>query len=167
MDGDQQLTVETVEGIDAVDAAAWDACAGGANPFVGHAFLAALEVSRSVGGRSGWQPMHVVARAGERVVGVVPMYAKAHSYGEYVFDHGWAQAYERAGGRYYPKLQVAVPLHAGAGPAPAGAAGCAGRHAHGAGHGARRDRAPAPRVLAARHVLQRRRQRGVRRGRAG
>jgi predicted N-acyltransferase len=110
MDGDQQLTVETVAAIDAVDAAAWDACAGGVNPFVGHTFLAALETSRSVGGRSGWQPMHVVARVGERVVGVVPMYAKAHSYGEYVFDHGWAQAYERAGGRYYPKLQVAVPF---------------------------------------------------------
>ena len=110
MDGDQQLTVETVAGIDAVDAASWDACAGAANPFVGHVFLRALEVSRSVGGRSGWQPMHVVARAGERVVGVVPMYGKAHSYGEYVFDHGWAQAYERAGGRYYPKLQVAIPF---------------------------------------------------------
>jgi uncharacterized protein len=106
-----------------VDAAQWDACAnppelseeasGGErhNPFVSHAFLLALEQSGSVGGRSGWAPMHVLIEdeAG-RLVGATPTYAKSHSQGEYVFDHGWAQAYAQAGGRYYPKLQVAIPF---------------------------------------------------------
>jgi predicted N-acyltransferase len=106
-----------------VDAVQWDACANPApaveetsggeryNPFISHAFLLALEQSRSVGGRSGWAPMHVLIedKAG-RLVAAAPTYAKSHSQGEYVFDHGWAQAYARAGGRYYPKLQVAVPF---------------------------------------------------------
>ena len=81
------------------------------NPFVSHAFLRALEDSKSVGPRTGWQPHHVVLEdAGGEILAVAPLYAKTHSQGEYVFDHGWAQAYERAGGRYYPKLQVAVPF---------------------------------------------------------
>ncbi|MEX2648671.1 MAG: GNAT family N-acetyltransferase, partial [Alphaproteobacteria bacterium] len=94
-----------------VSATAWDACAGTANPFVGHAFLAALEDSRSVSGRAGWAPRHVLLedRSGA-LVAAAAMYVKSHSQGEYVFDHGWADAFERAGGDYYPKLQVAVPF---------------------------------------------------------
>ncbi len=111
MAGDDRLTIEIVDRIEAIDAEAWNACAGDANPFVTHAFLLALERSGSVGGRTGWVPYHAIARAaGGKIVGAVPMYLKGHSYGEYVFDHGWAQAYIRAGGRYYPKLQVSVPF---------------------------------------------------------
>ena len=103
-----------VQGIERIPAAAWDACAGADNPFLGHRFLHALEASGSVSARTGWQPVHVVVEDGDEgggeVLGVAPMYLKSHSYGEYVFDWGWAEAYERAGGRYYPKLQVAVPF---------------------------------------------------------
>ncbi len=110
-DGGDAITVRIVERISDVAAADWDACAGGDNPFVSHAFLEALEASRSAVAQTGWAPRHVVAEdAGNRIVGVVPMYLKSHSYGEYVFDHGWADAYRRAGGRYYPKLQVSVPF---------------------------------------------------------
>ncbi|HZH46292.1 MAG TPA: GNAT family N-acetyltransferase [Roseococcus sp.] len=88
----------------------WDACNDG-NPFTSHAFLLALEESGSTGPRTGWLPQHVALRdEGGLLVACAPCYAKAHSYGEYVFDHGWANAYEQAGGRYYPKLQVAVPF---------------------------------------------------------
>jgi uncharacterized protein len=81
------------------------------NPFIAHAFLAALEQSNSVGPRTGWQPRHVLARTADgTLVAAAPCYLKSHSRGEYVFDHGWADAYERAGGSYYPKLQVAVPF---------------------------------------------------------
>ncbi len=100
-----------------IDAADWDGCAGSDNPFVSHAFLGALEDSGSAGPRTGWLPQHAVLRdATGRVVGAAPMYAKSHSYGEYVFDHGWAHALERARGRYYPKLQVAVPFSPVPGP---------------------------------------------------
>jgi uncharacterized protein len=81
------------------------------NPFISHDFLSALERSGSARSRTGWQPMHLVAQTADgHIVGVAPCYAKSHSQGEYVFDHGWAEAYERAGGRYYPKLQVSVPF---------------------------------------------------------
>ncbi|MBV8170191.1 MAG: N-acetyltransferase [Alphaproteobacteria bacterium] len=100
-----------VERIGDIDAAVWDRCAGAENPFLSHAFLNALEVSGSATARTGWLPQHLIAEDGEgRVLGAVPMYLKSHSYGEYVFDHGWADAYRRAGGQYYPKLQVAVPF---------------------------------------------------------
>ncbi len=103
--------------IAAIPAADWDACAGSANPFVSHAFLQALEESGSVGGRTGWLPQHAALRdEGGRLVACAPMYAKMHSQGEYVFDHGWADAFERAGGRYYPKLQVAAPFSPVPGP---------------------------------------------------
>ncbi|MSP68341.1 MAG: N-acetyltransferase [Alphaproteobacteria bacterium] len=103
--------MRAVERITAIAPAAWDACAGAGNPFVSHAFLAALEESGSCRRETGWAPHHLVMEdAGGAVLGAVPMYLKSHSYGEYVFDHGWAHAYERAGGRYYPKLQVAVPF---------------------------------------------------------
>jgi len=99
------------------DAAAWDACAGGANPFVSHAFLTALEDSGSVGAATGWQPVPIAVDGTDgRLAGVLPAYAKSHSQGEYVFDHGWADAWERAGGRYYPKLQIAVPFSPVPGP---------------------------------------------------
>jgi len=100
-----------------IPAADWDACAGGDNPFVSHAFLSALEDSGSAGARTGWLPQHAALRDEAGVlVAVAPMYAKSHSYGEYVFDHGWAHAFERAGGNYYPKLQVAVPFSPVPGP---------------------------------------------------
>jgi uncharacterized protein len=110
-DGREPATIRSLRAIDEIAAEIWDACAGSDNPFVSHAFLRALEDSKSVGPRTGWQPHHVVLEdAGGEVLAVAPLYAKTHSQGEYVFDHGWAQAYERAGGQYYPKLQVAVPF---------------------------------------------------------
>ena len=108
-----------------VDEAAWDRCAGLGNPFVRHAFLSVLEESGSSTAETGWHPRHIVLKTeAGAVLGAVPMYLKNHSYGEYVFDHGWADAFERAGGRYYPKLQVSVPFTPVTGPrllAPAGA----------------------------------------------
>jgi predicted N-acyltransferase len=98
-----------------ISASDWDACAnpeGGRpeDPFTTYRFLKALEDSGSVGGRSGWQPRYLVARADGQVIACAPMYAKGHSQGEYIFDFNWAQAYENAGGAYYPKLQIAVPF---------------------------------------------------------
>lgn len=105
------LTARIAAGVADIPAADWDACAGGGNPFVGHAFLAALEASGSVGGQSGWQPVPIVVDGADgRPAAVAPAYAKSHSQGEYVFDHAWANAWERAGGAYYPKLQVAAPF---------------------------------------------------------
>jgi hypothetical protein len=110
-DGSQPVALKVAPRIAALSAEEWDACAGGGNPFVSHAFLLALEESGSVGARTGWAPQHLVATdAAGRLLGAVPLYLKGHSYGEYVFDHGWAHAYERAGGRYYPKLLAAVPF---------------------------------------------------------
>ena len=87
------------------------------NPFVSFAFLSALEESGCVGGHSGWQPHHLrLETSGGDLLGALPCYAKSHSQGEYVFDHGWADAFERAGGRYYPKLQCAVPFTPATGP---------------------------------------------------
>ncbi|WP_308917085.1 GNAT family N-acetyltransferase [Jannaschia sp. LMIT008] len=112
------LTIELRDGVASVDAADWDACAcpeaaeGGRpnDPFTTHRFLAALEDSGSVGRGTGWGPQPMVARRGDTLIGVAPLYAKAHSQGEYIFDHNWAHAWERAGGDYYPKLQIAVPF---------------------------------------------------------
>lgn len=116
-DGAATLSLSLHPAIGEVDPAEWDACAGADNPFVSHAFLSALEDSGSANARTGWLPQHAVLRdeAGA-VLAVAPMYAKSHSYGEYVFDHGWANALERAGGDYYPKLQVAVPFSPVPGP---------------------------------------------------
>jgi predicted N-acyltransferase len=135
-----ELTLRLVHAIGDVAAEAWDACANpalpdpaagngaqqarndpgdpcfstlgaGHNPFISHDFLSALELSGSVGSRPGWQPMHLLAEdANGKLLGAAPCYAKSHSRGEYVFDHGWAEAYERAGGSYYPKLQISVPF---------------------------------------------------------
>ena len=111
------LTLTLHPAIGQINPAEWDACAGDDNPFVSHAFLSAVEESGSAGPRTGWLPQHAALRDGTgRLVAAAPMYAKSNSYGEYVFDHGWAQAYEQAGGRYYPKLQVAVPFSPVPGP---------------------------------------------------
>lgn len=126
--------------ITSIDAAVWDSCANGFaegaesisevleskseaafadpdNPFIKHDFLASLEGSGSVAAETGWAPQHLVVEDDEGAIyGVAPCYLKGHSQGEYVFDHGWADAYENAGGRYYPKLQVAVPFTPVTGP---------------------------------------------------
>ncbi len=117
-DGNRPLFgARVLGGIGEVAAAAWDACAGGDNPFVSHAFLKALEDSGSATPETGWAPHHLVVEdASGRIVGCAPVYLKSHSYGEYVFDHAWADAFERAGGCYYPKLQVAVPFTPVTGP---------------------------------------------------
>jgi predicted N-acyltransferase len=120
-DGAESVTVKLLGAIDEVSAEAWDACAGAsgscANPFVSHGFLNALERSGSVTAEQGWQPRHLVVPArGGGLLGAVPLYLKSHSYGEYVFDWGWADAYERAGGTYYPKLQACVPFTPVTGP---------------------------------------------------
>ena len=144
---DFELRIRITQSLAEVPARAWNMCAGEAveiaaqpkpelkstagdnlcpilstrgnapNPFVSHEFLFSLEASQSVGGRTGWQPRHLLAEdaAGE-LVGVAPCYVKMHSRGEYVFDHSWAEAFERAGGDYYPKLQVAVPFTPVTGP---------------------------------------------------
>ena len=138
---DVELRIRIVPSLAEIPAAAWDACAGQRacakakpldedslfpelstqgilnNPFISHDFLYSLEQSLSVGGRSGWQPRHLIAEAADgAVLGVTPCYLKSHSQGEYVFDQGWAEAFERAGGEYYPKLQVAVPFTPVTGP---------------------------------------------------
>src|SRR5260221_14355657 len=129
-DGSEIVRVKLIPRLADIPAAEWDACAGDDNPFLCHAFLEALEASGSATRDSGWQAQHLALEdEGGRLLGAVPLYLKSHSYGEYVFDWGWASAYERAGGRYYPKLQCSVPftpvtghrllLHPEAGPAGA------------------------------------------------
>jgi predicted N-acyltransferase len=114
-------TVQVHGAISDIGRDAWEACnanpAYGDNPFTSYAFLSALEDSGSVGGRTGWIPRHLsIEDQAGGTAGVMPLYAKTHSQGEYVFDHGWANAYQRAGGRYYPKLQAAVPFTPATGP---------------------------------------------------
>jgi predicted N-acyltransferase len=121
-----EITLEAVSSISAIPAVEWDVCANpvgsyGAskpyyNPFVSHAFFAAAEASGSATPRTGWGARHLIAKLDDRIVGIVPCYLKSHSQGEYVFDRGWADAYERAGGRYYPKLQCSVPFTPATGP---------------------------------------------------
>ena len=116
-DGGDSYTISTHKSMAEIDARDWDACAGGDNPFVSHCFLQALEESGSVQPETGWGPHHLTLQdpAGE-IVGAIPLYLKGHSHGEYVFDWAWADAYERAGGRYYPKLLSAVPFTPVTGP---------------------------------------------------
>ena len=104
------LCAELVSGIESIAGPDWDALVGQDDPFVEHAFLLALEQSGSVGGESGWIPLHVVVRADGRLVGALPLYVKLHSYGEYIFDWRWAATAERAGLHYYPKLVSMVPF---------------------------------------------------------
>lgn len=129
MDMSESAVVRVAASIAEIDAAQWDACANpdpaAFNPFVSHAFLKALEDAATVGRRTGWVPRHLALEGpGGTVAAAMPCYLKSHSRGEYVFDYGWAEAFERAGGDYYPKLLSAVPftpvpgprLLAGAGP---------------------------------------------------
>ncbi len=112
-----EITARLGTGISAIPAAEWDACAGPDNPFLSHGFLSALEDSGSVGPRTGWQPLPILIDGLDgRLAAAMPAYGKSHSQGEYVFDHGWADAFERAGGSYYPKLQAAVPFSPVTGP---------------------------------------------------
>ena len=107
------MFTEVIENISSIDATAWDACAGTAHPFTRHAFLSALEESGCVGQKTGWLPQHIVVYSGtkkQNIVGIMPFYLKDHSYGEYVFDWAWAEAYNRAGLKYYPKLLCAIPF---------------------------------------------------------
>jgi hypothetical protein len=114
---DAGLTIAVATGLSGVFATEWNAVAGSDNPFLTHAFLSSLEEAGCVGGRTGWSPAHLlVSRPGGALVAAAPCYLKYHSMGEYVFDGGWADAYERAGGRYYPKLQVSVPFTPANGP---------------------------------------------------
>lgn len=132
------ITLEAVSSVAQIAADDWNACANTCrgkidasskladdsradsrpayNPFVSHAFFHALESSFSASAQTGWGPRHLIARNRGKVVGIVPCYLKSHSQGEYVFDHGWADAFERAGGRYYPKLQATVPFTPATGP---------------------------------------------------
>lgn len=111
------MRVEIREGLGDVDPAAWDALTGAHNPFVEHTFLRLLETSNSASGEAGWLPLHVlVYDYGDRLVGAAPCYLKNHSYGEYIFDWMWAEAAERAGIDYYPKLLVGVPFTPATGP---------------------------------------------------
>lgn len=115
MDGGATIEISVLGSIAEIAPADWDACAAPEgtppiDPFTSHRFLLALEASRSVGARSGWTPRHLVARERGEIIAVMPLYAKTNSQGEYIFDHNWAYAYENAGGRYYPKLQSAVPF---------------------------------------------------------
>src|SRR3954467_1653307 len=140
-----EITLESVPSVSDIPAAEWDACANpnadpnslenldtlassgvagyscsdskpSYNPFVSHAFFVAAEASGSACARTGWGPRHLLARLDGKIAGIVPCYLKSHSQGEYVFDRGWADAYERAGGRYYPKLQASVPFTPATGP---------------------------------------------------
>ena len=114
---DGALTGRVAESIGAIPATQWDALAGTGNPFLSHAFLTALEDSGSVGPGTGWQPAPILLEDDTgMLLGAMPSYAKGHSQGEYVFDHAWADAWHRAGGRYYPKLQIAVPFTPATGP---------------------------------------------------
>jgi predicted N-acyltransferase len=138
-----EINLEAVPSVSDIEAADWDACANPGrdpaspdgldtllsseatgnscskpayNPFVSHAFFSAMEASGSATVRTGWGPRHLIAKVGGAVAGIVPCYLKSHSQGEYVFDRGWADAFERAGGRYYPKLQASVPFTPATGP---------------------------------------------------
>jgi predicted N-acyltransferase len=110
-DRESQVIARIAPGVASLDADQWDALAGRGDPFLSHAFLAALEQSGSVGEGSGWTPAPILVEGeGGALAAAAPAYLKTHSQGEYVFDHGWAEAFERAGGHYYPKLQIAVPF---------------------------------------------------------
>jgi uncharacterized protein len=128
-----EITLEAVPSVGDIPAEDWNACSNPLafstaavdscvnskpvyNPFVSHAFFSALEASGSAIARTGWGPRHLIAKLGGTVAGIVPCYLKSHSQGEYVFDRGWADAYQRAGGRYYPKLQASVPFTPATGP---------------------------------------------------
>jgi predicted N-acyltransferase len=116
-----KLTARLAGSAASIGAAAWNACANpdgetSPHPFTRYEFFSAVEESGSASARTGWRPCHLVVEDDGRVVGILPLYLKNHSQGEYVFDHGWADAFERAGGEYYPKLQASVPFTPVTGP---------------------------------------------------
>ena len=115
---EEGVVARIVQSMGEIPAHHWDACAGTSDPFLSHAFLLALEESGCVHGRNGWGPVHLLLDDpdGGGPLGCVPLYVKSHSRGEFIFDYGWADAYERAGGRYYPKLLAAVPFTPATGP---------------------------------------------------
>jgi uncharacterized protein len=109
-DRESDIIAKIASGVSNLNASAWDRL-GGADPFASHAFLSALEESKSVGRGTGWTPAPILIEdEADHLLAAAPAYLKTHSQGEYVFDHGWAEAWEQAGGQYYPKLQVAVPF---------------------------------------------------------
>ena len=111
------ITARVHHAVGEIPAAEWDALAGEGNPFTSHSFLTLLEESGSVGWRSGWSPLPLVIEDAAGVAAAaLPAYLKGHSQGEYVFDHSWADAWHRAGGQYYPKLQISVPFTPATGP---------------------------------------------------
>jgi hypothetical protein len=117
----EQLTARLAGSAAEIGTAAWNACANPTSapdhhPFTRHEFFIALEESRSAASQSGWQPCHLVLERSGNIQGLLPLYLKSHSLGEYVFDHGWADALQRAGGHYYPKLQASVPFTPVTGP---------------------------------------------------
>src|SRR6185437_3430712 len=114
---DSDLIARVYPSVGAISAEQWDRLAGASNPFMSHAFLTALEDSGSVGPGTGWSPAPLVLEDGRGyLLGALPAYIKSHSQGEYVFDHAWADAWQRAGGHYYPKLQIAAPFTPATGP---------------------------------------------------
>ncbi len=114
------FALRTLTSLKDIAATDWNACAAITgqpyNPFTSHEFLVALELSGSATAKTGWAAQHLVLEADNKIIGAVPCYLKSHSMGEYVFDHAWADAYGRAGGDYYPKLQVSVPFTPATGP---------------------------------------------------
>ena len=108
-DRESEVVAKIAGAVSGLNAHAWDRLTGG-DPFLSHAFLSSLEDSDSVGPGTGWTPAPILIEDEGKLVGAAPAYLKTHSQGEYLFDHGWADAWERAGGDYYPKLQVAVPF---------------------------------------------------------
>ena len=117
----QDISIELLTSINEIPADAWNALnfnhsadlgpsAADATPLLSHAFLSALESSGSVGAGTGWNPRHLIVKQGDQLIGAMPLYLKSHSYGEYVFDWAWADAYQRSGLDYYPKLLSAIPF---------------------------------------------------------
>src|SRR4051812_5675588 len=119
-DRETEVIAKIASGISGLNVSAWDRLGNG-DPFLSHAFLSALEDSNSVGPGTGWTPAPILVEEDDRLVAAAPAYLKGHSQGEYVFDHGWAEAWQNAGGQYYPKLQVAVPFTPVPGPRLLGA----------------------------------------------
>jgi predicted N-acyltransferase len=109
-DREVEIVARIARGVSELPDAVWDSLAPAGDPFLSHSFLSLLEESGSVGGVSGWTPLPVLVERAGLITAAAPAYLKTHSQGEYVFDHGWADAWERAGGEYYPKLQISVPF---------------------------------------------------------
>ena len=109
-DREAEIVARIADGVSRLPAAEWNGLAGNGDPFLGHSFLSLLEASGSVGDGTGWTPLPILVERAGRTMAAAPAYLKTHRQGEYVFDHGWADAWERAGGAYYPKLQVSVPF---------------------------------------------------------